>query len=75
LTNALTVAGGGGQSLALLTNGTAVAWGLNNYGQGSVPTNIVGVKMIAAGWHHDVVLLTNGTVIAWGFNNPSIGFL
>jgi hypothetical protein len=50
ITNALMVAGGGGQSLALLNDGTVRAWGQNAYGQGSVPTNLAGVTMISAHW-------------------------
>ncbi len=74
LTNALQVAGGGGQSLALKTDGTVVAWGANYYGEGVAPTNLTGVAMIAAGWYHNVALLTNGTVTAWGLNYPPIGY-
>lgn len=70
ITNALMVAGGGGQSLALLNGGTVVAWGLNNTGQGVVPTNLSGVTMVAAGWYHDLALLTNGTVTGWGMHTP-----
>ena len=68
ITNALMVAGGGGQSLALFSDGTVVAWGQIAYGQGSVPADLAGVTMISAGWFHDVALLTNGTVTAWGLN-------
>ncbi len=68
LTNVTAVAGGGGQSLALINNGKVVAWGQNAYGEGSVPTNITGVSMIAAGWYHDLALLSNGTVSAWGLD-------
>ncbi len=68
LTNALQVAGGGGQSLALKTDGTVVAWGANYYGEGVAPTNLTGVAMVSAGWYHDVALLTNGTVTAWGLD-------
>jgi hypothetical protein len=74
LTNALQVAGGGGQSLALKNDGTVVAWGANYYGEGVVPTNLAGVTMISAGYYHDVALLTNGTVTAWGFDNPALGY-
>ncbi|PWU15818.1 MAG: hypothetical protein C5B50_14660 [Verrucomicrobia bacterium] len=74
LTNALQVAGGGGQSLAVKTDGTVVAWGANYYGEGAVPTNLTGVAMVAAGWYHDVALFTNGTVTAWGYNFPAIGW-
>ena len=74
LTNALQVAGGGWQSLALKTDGTVVAWGENYFGEGSVPTNLIGVTMVAAGWQYDVALLTNGTVVAWGLNIPILGY-
>jgi alpha-tubulin suppressor-like RCC1 family protein len=74
LTNALMVAGGGGQSLALLTNGTVVAWGQNADGQGSVPTNLAGVTMVSCGWYHDLALLTNGTITAWGLDGASLGW-
>jgi alpha-tubulin suppressor-like RCC1 family protein len=74
LTNALQVAAGHGQSLALKTDGTVVAWGANLYGQGAVPTNLSSVAMISAGYYHDVALLTNGTVTAWGLENPSQGY-
>lgn len=74
LTNALQVAGGGGQSIALKTDGTVVAWGANYYGEGVAPTNLTGVGMVAAGWYHNVAMLTNGTVTAWGFNLPSLGY-
>jgi hypothetical protein len=50
ITNALMVAGGGGQSLALMNDGTVAAWGQNGYGEGSVPTNVVGVTMVTCGW-------------------------
>ena len=62
--NAIAAVGGGGQSLALLNNGTVGAWGQNSYGQGTAPTNLAGVTMIAAGWYHNVALLTNGNVTA-----------
>lgn len=74
LTNVVQVAGGGGQSIALKTDGTAVGWGQNYYGQATVPTNLTGIAMVAAGWYHSVAMLTNGTVTAWGFNAPSLGY-
>ena len=73
------VAAGGLHSLALLANGTAVAWGDNEFGQlgdgstaiASVPvavSGLTGVKAIAAGENHSLALLANGTVMAWGDN-------
>ena len=48
--------------------------GANDYGQANVPTNLIGVAMIAAGWYHSVALLTNGTVTAWGLNGALLGW-
>jgi alpha-tubulin suppressor-like RCC1 family protein len=73
------VAAGGHHSLALLANGTVVAWGGNGFGQlgdggtieSSVPVavqGLSGVRAIAAGASHSLALLTNGTLMAWGDN-------
>src|ERR1019366_9183400 len=67
ITNALAAAGSYAYSLALLNDGTIVGWG-NSDIDGWVPTNLVGVAMVACGWNHNVALLTNGTVTAWGDN-------
>ena len=74
LTNALQVAGGGGQSIAVKTDGTVAVWGANYYGEGVAPTNLTGVTMVSAGWYHNVALLTNGTVTAWGLDYPLLGY-
>jgi alpha-tubulin suppressor-like RCC1 family protein len=73
------VSAGGHHSLALLADGTVVAWGDNEFGQlgdgtterSNVPvavTGLSGVKAIAAGGQHSLALLSNGTVMAWGDN-------
>jgi alpha-tubulin suppressor-like RCC1 family protein len=73
------VAAGGHHSLALLADGTVVAWGENEFGQlgdgtterSNVPvavTGLSGVKAIAAGGQHSLALMSNGTVMAWGDN-------
>ena len=67
LTNAMMVEGGGGYTVALLNDGTAIGWG-GRLTEGSIPTNLTGIAMIASGINHKVVLLTNGTVQAWGDN-------
>ncbi len=73
------VSGGGDHSLALLENGTVMAWGKNTEGQlgdanttdSDVPVavrGLSGVTAIAAGQEFSVALLENGTVMAWGLN-------
>lgn len=67
-------------SLALLKNGTVMAWGYNGGGvlgkegveYSDVPVPVPGltkVRAIAAGWGHALALLKKGTVLAWGDND------
>jgi alpha-tubulin suppressor-like RCC1 family protein len=77
------VAAGGRHDLALLSNGTVLAWGDDTYGQlgnGSASANddaetpalvpnLSGVVAVAAGGEHSLALLSNGTVEAWGDND------
>lgn len=77
------VAAGGRHDLALLSNGTVLAWGDDTHGQlgdGTIGTNhdaevpiqvkrLVNVIAIAAGGEHSLALLGNGTVEAWGAND------
>ena len=77
------VAGGYGHSLAVKDDGTAWAWGANQYGQlgdgttlypsGYRPTpvkvsDLSGVTDVAAGYEHSLALKDDGTVWAWGHN-------
>lgn len=73
------VAANGKYALALLSNGTVVAWGRNNHGQlgdGSIANSAVpvavsglsGVTAIAAGEEYALALLSDGEVMAWGAN-------
>src|SRR5205807_9399049 len=73
------IAAGGAHSLALMRNGTVMAWGNNGKGQlgdgsttnSDVPfavTGLSGVTAIAAGGGDSLALLSNGTVMAWGDN-------
>jgi len=66
-------------SLALLEDGSVVAWGNNSLGQlgdgtttnRQIPTSVVGilnVTAVAAGGGHSLALKTDGTVWAWGQN-------
>ena len=72
---------------ALKTDGSAVCWGYNAYGQIGdntttqrlVPTQVSGltagtVKEITGGYYHTCALKTDGSVICWGFNgNGQLG--
>jgi alpha-tubulin suppressor-like RCC1 family protein len=71
------IAAGANQSLALLDNGTVMAWGGNESGQlgdgnteeSDVPVavkGLTGVVGIAAGGEHSMALLGDGKVMAWG---------
>jgi len=73
------ISAGANHSVALLANGTVVAWGDDESGQlgigsskeSEVPTavkGLTGVKAVSAGANHSLALLANGTVMAWGEN-------
>jgi alpha-tubulin suppressor-like RCC1 family protein len=79
LSNVAAVSAGEFDSLALLSNGTVMSWGENDYGQlgdgsfanSEVPVavnGLSGVTAIAAGGEFNLALLSNGTVKAWGLN-------
>jgi alpha-tubulin suppressor-like RCC1 family protein len=72
------VGAGMAHSVAVRSDGTAWAWGLNDYGQLGVMGSpqlqrvqvpgISSVMEIAAGRSHTVALKTDGTVWTWGYN-------
>jgi len=79
LTTVTALAGGGGHSLALKSDGTVWAWGIGDYGQlgdgnyypsgVATPVQVIGltgVAAIACGGHHSLALKTDGTIWAWG---------
>jgi alpha-tubulin suppressor-like RCC1 family protein len=79
LSGVVAISAGARHSLALLSNGTVMAWGSNEtgaLGDGSnansdVPvavSGLSGVTAISAGAGHSLALLSNGTVVAWGDN-------
>jgi alpha-tubulin suppressor-like RCC1 family protein len=80
LTGVVDVAGGFHHSLALKDDGTAWAWGDNEYGQlGDGTTTIIrttpvkvsrlsSVKSLSGGGLHSLALKDDGTVWAWGAN-------
>jgi alpha-tubulin suppressor-like RCC1 family protein len=83
LTGIVAIAAGNSHSLALKSDGTVFAWGLNTSGQigdGSttqrnLPTAVdtlgtgSGVVRIAGGAFHSLAMKSNGAVLAWGNNS------
>jgi alpha-tubulin suppressor-like RCC1 family protein len=81
LSGATQVSAGDGHSLALLSNGTVMAWGENAFGQlgigklstgSAVPVpvhGLTGVRAVAAGDRDSFAILADGTVMAWGDNS------
>jgi alpha-tubulin suppressor-like RCC1 family protein len=62
------ISAGDRHGLALLRNGSVVAWGDNTYGQLEVPSRVAGATAISAGGDFSLALLADGTVVAWGDN-------
>ena len=63
-----TISAGGFHSLALLEDGSILAWGLNTYGQITVPKTDKKFISICAGSYHSLGLLEDGSILAWGDN-------
>jgi alpha-tubulin suppressor-like RCC1 family protein len=69
LTNVVAVSAGNGHALALMGDGTVVAWGKNiydRYSKTNVPPGLSNVVAIASGSSHNLALKSNGTVVGWG---------
>jgi len=67
-TNVMAIAAGAWHSLALLSNGTVVAWGDDDHGQTNVPPGLTNVVAVAAGADYSLALKADGTVVSWGAN-------
>jgi len=76
----VSVSAGESHSLALCSDGTVWAWGINDYGQlgdgtkinRSTTVQVIGltdVTAIAAGFYNNLALKQDGTVWAWGSNS------
>ena len=78
----MSVAAGGGQSLAIGSDNNLYAWGQNGFGEvgNGTTTNVLspikislpsGVQpvAVAAGYLHSLALGSNGKVYAWGDNS------
>jgi alpha-tubulin suppressor-like RCC1 family protein len=68
LTNVVQVSAGSSYTVALKSEGTVVAWGLNNSGQCTIPDGLTNVVQVSPGRYHTVALKNDGTVVAWGYN-------
>ncbi len=68
-TNAAAIAAGQNHTLVLWADGTAAAWGQNNFGQATVPDAATNLLAIAAGVDHSLALRADGAVLAWGRND------
>ena len=69
LTNAVAVATGEIQSLAIRRDGTLAAWGGDSTSLTNVPAGISNVVQVAGGGTHGLVLRADGSVVGWGDNN------
>ncbi|MFO1499271.1 MAG: RCC1 repeat-containing protein [Verrucomicrobiota bacterium] len=70
LSGVTAIAAGWGFTVALMNDGSVVAWGDNDSGQTTVPVAAQsGVTAIAAGGAHTVALKNDGSVVAWGRND------
>ncbi len=66
LTGIVAIAAGSSHSVALKSDGTVRAWGLNSFGTTAVPSGLSDVVAISAGFEHTLALKADGTVVAWG---------
>jgi Regulator of chromosome condensation (RCC1) repeat len=66
LTNAVAIAQGGLNGLALNNNGTVTAWGDNSVGEATVPSGLSNAVAIAVGFGVSLALTSDGTVLKWG---------
>jgi alpha-tubulin suppressor-like RCC1 family protein len=84
LTGVSAIAAGSAHSLALLKDGSLMAWGENQYGQLGDGTSTNRTKPVAvsgitnatavdAGSEYSMALLADGTVMTWGYGSAALG--
>jgi hypothetical protein len=69
VTSARAVHPGYEHSMALLSNGTVLAWGNATWLQTSVPSGLSNVAALSGHFYHCLALKTNGTIVGWGRND------
>ena len=74
MTNVSAIASGTNFDLALLNNGTVVAWGASGQNQTNVPPGLSNVVAIAAGGSHALALRQNGLADRLGFQHQRSGW-
>jgi len=73
LNDAIEVAAGLGQGLALRANGAVLAWGQNASYANTQFGGISNGVAVAAGYYHALVLKADGTVVSWSYySTPSL---
>ena len=65
LGNVVGIAAGEFHSLAIISDGTVVAWGKSDGGECTPPTGLSGVSKVAAGSNYSLALKTDGTLVTW----------
>jgi len=66
--SALATGAGTDKGLVVLSNGTAIAWRDNTYGQANVPSGLGTVVAGAVANDHSLLLISDGSLVAWGSN-------
>lgn len=68
LTDAIAIAAGAQQSLALRPNGTILGWGSSSMGLKTPPAGLTNVIAIAIGASNSMALKADNSVVVWGQN-------
>jgi alpha-tubulin suppressor-like RCC1 family protein len=70
LSNIAMIAAGENHVVAVKADGTATAWGNNDFGQTNIPANTTGVIAAACGNTYSLLLKSNGTLVSWRLSAP-----